>query len=55
MHNRVFLSVQDNRNRVKSLDDTIFGSIGMNRGARYYRYTGISRFRSPEIRIAICF
>ena len=25
------------------------------RGARYNRYTGISRFRSPEKRIAICF
>ena len=28
---------------------------GPGRGARYYWYTGISRFRSPEIRIAICF
>ena len=26
-----------------------------SRGARYYQYTGISRFRSPEIRIEICF
>ena len=25
------------------------------RGARYYRYTSISRFRSPEIRIAYAF
>ena len=25
------------------------------RGARYYQYTGISRFRSPKIRIAMCF
>ena len=29
--------------------------VERSRGARYYQYTGISGFKSPEIRIAICF
>ena len=31
------------------------GSRHYSRGARYYGYTGIQRFMSPKIRIAICF